>query len=137
MFIPPFQPGNIVTNEEIMKNFHCACEGGIRPANATDSIVLVLNHTKIDHSTDWHGDILWFRGSGNSGDQKLDKGRNKTLMKAFRRGRPVYLFEVFKAKAYTFRGRVELAEEPFQKEAEDQNGLMRKVWIFPLKIIHE
>lgn len=129
VYRPPFEPGHVATNSEIMANFHCACEGGIRPANATNSIVLVLNHTKMDHSDDWHGPVLWFRGAGSTGDQTLDRGRNKTLLAAFQTARPVYLFEVFKPGKYTFRGRLELAEQPFQ-QTEDN----RKVWIFPLKL---
>lgn len=133
MFTPPFKPGYVASNAEIMATFHCACEGGIRAANATNSIVLVLNHTKHPHSQDWHGDTLWFRGAGSKGDQTLDKGRNKTLLAAFSDGRPVYLFEVFSAKNYTFRGRIGLAGAPFQET--EAGG--RKIWIFPLKIIAE
>lgn len=134
MLTPPFKPGAAVSNNDIMAAFHCACEGGIRPANATDSIVLVLNHTKMSHQEDWRGNVLFFRGGGAKGDQSLDKGRNKTLLEAFGRNRPVYLFEVFKPKEYIFRGRMELAGEPFQKEEAGSDGLPRKVWIFPLKI---
>lgn len=135
MYVPPFKPGYIASNAEVMANFHCACEGGIRPANATDSIVLVLNHTKMNHQDDWHDGILWFRGAGNHGDQTLAKGRNKTLNTAFATGRPVYLFEVFKPKQYTFRGRMQLAGEPFQQDSPDAEGTIRKVWIFPLELI--
>lgn len=134
MYIPAMQPGHVASNAEIMANFHCACEGGIRPANATDSIVLVLNHTKHPHSDDWHGDTLWFQGSGSNGDQTLEKGRNRTLLAAFSTARPVYLFEVFKPQKYTFRGRVELAGKPFESSGADSAGKERKIWVFPLKI---
>lgn len=134
MYIPPFAPGYAASNAEIMANFHCACEGGIRPATRTDSVVLVLNHTKRDHSQDWHGDTLWFQGSGAKGDQTLAKGLNKSLLAAFKTGKPTYLFEVFKPGKYTFRGRVELAGEPFGQKAPDSGGGERIVQIFPLKL---
>lgn len=130
MFVPPFKEGSSVANAAIMAAFHCACEGGIRPANATDTIVLVLNHTKHPDSRDWQGDVLLFRGSGSRGDQTLAKGLNRTLLTGLEKGRPVYLFEVFRQGEYTFRGRVELAREPFEK---DEAG--RKVWIFPLRLV--
>ena len=129
MYQPPFTPGQIVANKQIMANFRCACEGGIRPANATNSVVLVLNHTKINHADDWHGSVLWFRGSGAKGDQTIDKGRNKTLLNAFHSDRPVYLFEVSTPGEYTFRGRVELADVPFQQPSQG-----RMVWIFPIRL---
>lgn len=131
---PPFEPGllpgQIISNAELMAIFHCACEGGIRPANRTHSIVLVLNHVKMDHSGDWHGGILWFRGAGSKGDQTLEKGRNRTLLNGLKGERPVYLFEVFSPGAYTYRGRVALTGEPFQQS--DSGDPDRKVWIFPL-----
>lgn len=134
MFEPPFRPGQIVGNNDLTAAFHCACEGGIRPANATNSIALVLNHTLHSHETDWRGDILHFRGAGAKGDQTLEKGRNRSLLKAFAAGRPVYLFEVYKPKQYTFRGRVELAGEPYASKSPDSGGIMRRAWIFPLKL---
>lgn len=132
MFTPPFSIGEICTNAQIIASFHCACEGGIRPANSTNSIVLVLNHTKMNHEDDWQDGILFFRGSGSKGNQTVARGVNKSLLAAFDTDRPVYLFEVFTQGQYTFKGRVKLECSPFQKE---ENG--RIVWIFPLKPVVE
>lgn len=127
------RPGQVISNRELMGIFRCACEGGVRPSNKTNTIVLVLNHTKVAHADDWHGKLLWFQGSGSRGDQQLDKGRNRTLLAAFETGRSVYLFEVYKGSEYTFKGLVKLAGEPFQRDCPDMDGHMRKVWIFPLE----
>lgn len=134
MFTPPLQPGQTLSNAEIMAIFHCACEGGIRPSNYTDSIVVVVNHVKNPARENWHDATLWFQGSGSKGDQVLNKGRNRTLNTAFATGRPVYLFEVYAQGKYTFRGRVELDGEPFQRKEKDMEGNDRRVWIFPLMI---
>lgn len=131
------EPGQAISNRELMRIFRCACEGGIRPSNSTRTVVLVLNHTKRNHAEDWHGDVLWFQGSGSRGDQELDRGRNHTLLTALEDGRPVCLFEVYAAGKYTFRGPVQLAARPFQQEAQGSDGLARKVWIFPLKLTYK
>lgn len=127
------QPGAELSNRQIMDMFKCACEGGIRPANATNTIVLVVNHTKTASDDAWQDGIFNFTGAGSLGDQTLDKGRNKTLLQGLESGRPVYLFEVFKPKVYTYQGRVKLAKRPWQAEKPDREDKLRKVWIFPLE----
>ena len=134
VFHTELRAGQIITNRELMRIFRCACEGGIRPSNKTNTIVLVLNHTKVAHDDDWHGNILWFQGAGSKGDQQLGKGRNRTLLDAFETGRPVYLFEVYKGGEYTLKGPVKLSGEPFQRDCPGIDGHMRKVWVFPLEI---
>lgn len=47
----------------------------------------------------------------------------------------MYLFEVFKTKEYTYRGRIELAKSPYQENQPDDEGKTRKVWIFPVKLM--
>lgn len=133
MFKPVLEANQVLSNRELMNIFHCACEGGIRPANATDSIVLVLNHTHQGLGDEWRNGTLYFTGAGSLGDQTLEKGKNKTLVAAFKNGRPVYLFEVFKRGEYVFQGKVGLAGNPYEKEGPDREGKMRKVWVFPLK----
>ena len=47
----------------------------------------------------------------------------------------IYLCEIFEKDKYIFHGKVELIQEPFQKEQIDFNGMLQKVLVFPLKII--
>jgi 5-methylcytosine-specific restriction protein A len=73
---------------------------------------------------------------GLEGDQKIDTAQNKTLAESRTNGVEVFLFEVYQAGNYIFRGQVELAAQPYQEDQSDIKGLLRKVWIFPLKFIN-
>lgn len=126
-------PGQKISNAEIMAIFRCACEGGIRPSRRTGTIVLVVNHLKPPEEI-WRAGVLNFAGFGGKGDQTLAGGRNKTLLAAFEQGKGVYLFEVFRQGEYTYRGRVELAGPPFERQAPDRDGQARRVWLFPLRL---
>lgn len=127
----PFTPGQLVNNREIMNVFKCACEGGIRKSNTTNTVVLINRSTSQDPGIP--AGTIAYEGSGK-GNQTLEKGKNKTLLKAFDMKLPVFLFEKEKPGVYKFLGRVSLVNPPFQEERPDQEGHNRKVWIFPLKI---
>lgn len=75
-----------------------------------------------------------YTGMGQEGDQSLAFAQNKTLAESDTNGVDVHLFEVHKAKEYTYVGRVELAGEPEQGTQSDKNGSSRLVWRFPLRI---
>lgn len=125
----------ILTNNEIMEIFKCACEGGIRISKRTKTVVLVINTFKgCYNDISWQDGILNYRGSGSKGNQSIEKGLNKSLLLAFRSNTPVYLFDVKKDKEYSYLGEVVLSNEPFQEEQPDKEGKMRKVWMFPLKL---
>lgn len=124
----------VLSNNEIMEKFKCGCEGGIRKSKTTKTVVLVNNRIKNIYPNVWQNGILYFSGAERSGDQVIDKGLNKSLLSAFENDWPVYLFEVSEPKKYTFLGRVELFEEPFQKKEKDISGMQRNVWKFPLKL---
>ena len=64
---------------------------------------------------------------GLEGDQDIDGAQNKTLSESQTNGVEVFLFEVFDAGNYIFRGQVELADEPYQEDQPDRNGNLRKV----------
>lgn len=49
----------------------------------------------------------------------------------------MHLFEILKKREYIYRGIVVLANQPYQEEQLDENGVKRKVWIFPLKLVEE
>lgn len=48
----------------------------------------------------------------------------------------MYLFTIDKKRRYTFEGRVELYDTPYQVKEKDVNGDERLVWKFPLEIIY-
>ncbi|WP_240546465.1 HNH endonuclease [Paenibacillus artemisiicola] len=63
--------------------------------------------------------------------------QNKTLNESRTNGVNVYLFEVFREKEYTYRGRVELVDSPYTEEQLDSDKSLRTVWIFPVKLKDE
>jgi 5-methylcytosine-specific restriction protein A len=71
---------------------------------------------------------------GLEGDQSIDYMQNKTLNESPSNGVTPFLFEVYETGKYLFRGKVELAEQPFEEIQPDKNDAKRTVWIFPLKI---
>ncbi len=133
-FKPPFKVGKIVTNMDIYKAFKCGNAGGMRYFTSTNTLVLMLDHTKSLYNDVWQGDILHYTGMGQNEDQTLTR-ENKTLAEAAKRGITVHLFEAFKKKAYTYRGEVVLAGKPYQEKQNDKNDRLRNVWIFPLKLV--
>ncbi len=74
---------------------------------------------------------------GKLGDQILEGNQNSTLYYSDTNEVDVHLFEVMKRSIYTYRGIVKLADKPYQSTQPDDNGDMRKVWIFPVKPIAE
>ncbi|WP_222102845.1 hypothetical protein [Lysinibacillus sp. BW-2-10] len=58
---------------------------------------------------------------------------NKTLAESKTTGIAVHFFEVMQKRQYTYRGEVELADEPHIDRQKDVNGNMRNVWVLPLK----
>ena len=45
------------------------------------------------------------------------------------------MFEVLKKMEYIYQGVVELCGDPYQEKQKDEDGLLREVWMFPLKIV--
>ena len=45
----------------------------------------------------------------------------------------MHLFEVLDAGEYTYLGIVNLVADPYLEEQPDENGITRKVWMFPIK----
>lgn len=48
-----------------------------------------------------------------------------------------FLFERYKKNIYSYKGKVELVERPYQDKQPDVDNNIRNVWIFPLKFSHE
>ncbi len=60
--------------------------------------------------------------------------QNKTLAESDRNGVEVHLFEVLVPTEYIYRGLVSLAGSPYQEIQKGEDGVPRKVWMFPLKL---
>lgn len=134
-FAPPFAIGAVIGNRELYTTFKCACEGGIRYSSAYHILVLVSNFVDPRHrGGTWRDNVLYFAGTGKSGDQDIEKGANKRLDESLRAAIPIYYFEVHEQGRYVYRGLVHSAGQPFQKEEPGADGKNRKIWIFPLRL---
>ena len=132
-FKPSFAVGATVTHKEICDEFHCGNMGGMRRAKATNTLVIISDHTKSLYDDKWYGDTLHYTGMGKVGDQVLDGNQNRTLFDSDTNGIAVHLFEVLEATKYFYHGPVMLAGDPYQEIQNDDNGTPRKVWMFPVK----
>ena len=128
-------PGKTYHHIEITKAFNGQNEGGMRRSKATNTLHLIINHTNSPYEDDWDGNVLNYSGMGQRGNQNINGAQNKTLNESNSNGVDVYLSEVFKSTYYTFRGRVKLIAEPYQKEQLDIEEKKRLVWIFPLQLV--
>ncbi|MBD8500436.1 HNH endonuclease [Paenibacillus sp. CAU 1523] len=131
------EPGDVLDNDELRKIFKCSPQGGMRRSKETNSLVIVSNHVKSLYDDRWIDDVLHYTGMGKRDDQSYTFMQNKTLAESNQNGVEVYLFEVFKLREYVYRGRVELAHNPYQEQQADEKGNMRNVWVFPVKLKDE
>ena len=128
-------PGDSIVNDQLTSIFKCSTQGGMRRSHKTNTLLIISNHLKSIYEDRWVGDVLHYTGMGMVGSQSLNAAQNKTLNESPQNGVSVHLFEVFQDKQYTYRGQVELANEPYQEEQPDQDETLRKVWVFPLKVV--
>lgn len=135
MAFSPFKIGDIVDNKKLTEAYKVGNTGGMRRSKAHNCLVVISDHSKTLYEDKWHDGVLHYTGMGKTGDQDIDFAQNRTLNESRSNGVAVHLFEVMDAKEYTFRGEVELVGQPYQEEQPDQDGNMRKVWMFPLKPI--
>lgn len=133
-FKPSFSINSKVSNADIINEFKCANMGGMRRSKATNTLIIVSDHTKGLYDDKWRDDILYYTGMGKSGDQDINFKQNKTLAESKTNGVDVYLFEVYNPRTYIYRGLVELCGAPYQEEQKGDDGFYRKVWMFPLRI---
>ncbi|MFW9874290.1 MAG: McrB family protein, partial [Candidatus Thorarchaeota archaeon] len=134
-FNPGLKKGQIINNTELMEFFKVSNSGGMRRSHRTNSLVLVTDHTKNLYGDRWEGDVLHYTGMGLTGDQELEYMQNKTLSESNSIMVNLFLLEVFEPRKYTYMGQVKLIGTPYQEDQSDINGNIRKVWIFPLKLI--
>lgn len=136
-FTPKFKIGQTISNKELYTEFRCSIMQGIRPSKATNSLVIVCDHTKSLYDDKWYGNVLHYTGQGRKGDQSLQFAQNPTLAKSNKTGISLFLFEVMNSGQYTYRGPVKLDSEPYQDTQDDEDGNPRKVWMFPLRTLTE
>lgn len=127
-------PGEAISNTELARRFACSNMGGMRRSHKTNTLVLISDPYKGFYTDTWHDHILHYTGMGKTGDQSLDHAQNRTLANIPTNGVDAYLFEVFEPGEYTFIGRVELHDDPYQADQADSDGHPRRVWIFPLRL---
>ena len=128
--------GAEVSNADIVRIFQCGNMGGMRRSKKTGTLVIISDDTKRLYKDTWKNGILYYTGMGKVGDQVLEGNQNGTLYHSNTNGVKVHLFEVMKKTIYTYRGIVTLADAPYQDDQLDNTGNMRKVWIFPVRPIH-
>ena len=132
-FVPSFSVGSVVTNQELFREFQCGNMGGMRRSKATNTLVIISDHTKSLYDDKWFGNELHYTGMGKTGDQTLEGNQNRTLAESKTNGVEVHLFEVLEAAQYIYQGVVELSGDPYQENQKDEIGSLRKVWMFPLR----
>ena len=72
---------------------------------------------------------------GKNGDQDINWAQNATLAECDRNGVDVHLFEVMVPGEYVYCGRIELADKPYTETQPGEDGINRKVWMFPIRPI--
>lgn len=107
----------------------------MRRSHRTNTLILISDRTKLYEDKNENG-IYHYTGMGQVGDQEL-KSQNKTLAESQENGIVVHFFEVMKPRQYTYRGEVKLVAAPYTDRQKDINGLMRNVWVFPLKKVSD
>ena len=140
MFEPNLEYGEVIDNPTLVKIFGDGQEeGGLRKFNNTNTLVLVSKHINNPYEDKWYcnGALLLYTGAGLKGDQELNKN-NLTLYNTFVNPSPkdpdLFLFEVWTEGKYTYVGPVEIADMPYIDQQKDINSVLRKVWIFPIKM---
>ena len=137
---PGLKIGEKVNLQKIREIFQCGSMGGMLPVNRTNVMVIIADHTLDFYHDKWKDGILYYTGTGKIGDQQLDGNpgyKNGKLYHSKTNGMQLHLFEILKKREYIYRGIVVLANQPYQEEQLDENGVKRKVWIFPLKLVEE
>lgn len=130
--------GNMYTRKEIMVSFKVSGQAGMMRSLATNTLVLISNHSKSLYSDDWIGGIMHYTGMGRIGDQDLHYAQNRTLLESNKNDITVHFFEIFDDKIqrkYVYAGIVKLVGKPFLDRQPDSNNNDREVWIFPIRAL--
>ena len=132
-FNPGLKIGQILKNADFVDIFKCGNMGGMRRSRTTNTLVIVSDYTKGIYHDKWIGGVLHYTGMGKNGDQDINWAQNATLAACCHNGVDVHLFEVMDAGEYIYCGRIELVDKPYTEIQPGEDGLLRKVWMFPIR----
>lgn len=133
MFDPGLEIGQIIKNSDIQRIFKCGNMGGMRRSKTTNTLVIVSDYTKGIYHDKWIGGILHYTGMGKIGDQDINRAQNATLAACGKNDVDIHLFEVIDAGEYIYCGRIELVGRPYVDIQPGEDGIDRKVWMFPIR----
>lgn len=133
MFNPHLQIGEEINNARLCEIFGCSPQGGMRKSNKTNTLVIVSDYTRGIYHDKWIAGVLHYTGMGLSGDQDINYMQNRTLNESDYNGVDVHLFEVMDPTVYTYCGRIKLVGKPYTEIQPDQDGIKRRVWMFPVQ----
>lgn len=136
-FNPNLQIGQEISNAELVSIFKCGNMGGMRRSHTTNTLVIVSDYTKGLYHDKWIGGILHYTGMGKNGDQDIHWAQNDTLANCNTNGVDVHLFEVMDEGRYTYCGRIKLVEKPYTEMQPGEDGIDRRVWMFPIRPVPE
>ena len=95
--------------------------------------MIISDYTKGIYHDKWIGGVLHYTGMGKNGDQSINWTQNATLATCKTNDVDVHLFEVINAGEYIYCGRIELVDEPYMDTQPGEDGIARKVWMFPIR----
>lgn len=130
-----FKIGDIFTRDQLMAIFKISGQAGIMKTNTLNALVITTSEESVYGDSGIEGGTIQYTGEGLIGDQTITKN-NKTIYYSRETKIPMYLFTKDKKRRYTFEGRVELYDNPYQVPEKDTNGDERMVWKFPLRVIY-
>lgn len=133
-FRVPLAPGDTVDNDTIRAVFRCSLLGPMRWSPATNSLVLVSDHTQPGNEDQWIGKVFHFTGMGTVDDQGPLTRHNRTLAGSRESGARLFLFEVFEPGKYVFIGEAGLMDSPYRSRQAGTGAGARDVWVFPLQL---
>ena len=144
MFDPQLAIGQILSENEVYRVFHCQPFKGIRVGMNGKVIVIVSGATKKKTYNDiWEGDTLLYNGmdvgSDENGNQTLSSARSNNNLKLYNTWKnpesaDIFLFVKREGNKCIYMGPVHLKKEPFLAPRHDDPT--RKVWIFPLQLMN-
>jgi len=134
-FNPGLRFGEIISNNKLVSVFKCGNMGGMRRSHTTNSLVLIMDHTKGFYRDIRNRDKVKYTGMGKTGYMELNYAQNRTLNESRTNGIDVFMLEVTNPGEYSYLGRVVLDGDPYQEFQTDVNENRRRVWIFPLRLI--
>ena len=107
--------------------------GGMRRSKTTNTLVIVSDYTKGLYHDKWIGGVLHYTGMGKSGDQDINWAQNATLAASGHNGVDVHYSTVIRAGDYIYCGRIQLIDKPYTDIQPGEDGIDRKVWVFPIR----